>query len=87
MKNWLYPGVFAFSVVLFETPAQAKGLGIIGDLWSLGQNVFNGTIPLPYVIGFSALIVTIVILGVFEARKNARKAEQEEQQKPIDLTK
>ncbi len=95
MKNSSRPALILAALVpavLFSaTPAHAKGLGLISDLWTLGQNVFNGTIPRPYVLGFAALIGTILFLGVIEARKNARKAAREAAETPpaipIDLTK
>ncbi len=78
MRNWILLACFTSALVALDSPpAHARGAGLIGDLWTLGQNVFNGTIPLPYVLAFGGLIVAIVVLGVLEARKNARRAAQD----------
>lgn len=79
MKKLIFPlGICGGALALLVQPAHAKGGGIIGDVIGLIQNAVDGTIPLPYVIGFGVLILAIVILGVMEARKNARAAPPED---------
>lgn len=87
MKNWIYLGLLSAVSLSLMGPAEARGgIGVIGDVIELVQNVANGTIPLPFVIGFLVLVGAIVVLGVFEARKNAKKAAEAETA-PVDLTK
>lgn len=79
MKNLIFPlGVCGGALALLVQPAHARGGGIIGDVIGLIQNAVDGTIPLPYVIGFGVLVLAIVLLGANEARKNARAAPPEE---------
>lgn len=82
MKNIIVFGLCSSMLMILASAAHAGPAGLIMDLIQLGQNVVDGTIPLPYVLGFGALIVAIVVLGASEARKNARKAAEEAMQNP-----
>ena len=75
LKRMLPASVLLASSLGWAQTAHAKG-GLVMDLIGLGQNVLNGTIPPIYSAAFGLLVLLIVILGIKEARKNARAAEQ-----------
>ncbi|RYG58624.1 hypothetical protein EON80_26780 [bacterium] len=77
MKKFLSLGLIV-GLLSLATPAHASRGGLILDLIQLGINVFDGTIPLPFVIGFLVLILAIVVLAVINARKAAQETPETE---------
>ena len=75
LRKMLPASVLLAALVGWTQAAHAKG-GLIMDLVELGGNVLNGTIPPLYTAAFGVLVLLILILGIAEARKNARATAQ-----------
>ena len=85
MKNRFIVGASALTLVVTNAPAHAKGGGAIGTVIDVIGYAIDGTIPLPYILGFLALVLAIVVLGAIEYRKNANKAAEEETTRPTPV--